>query len=147
MTLIGVGGCSRESESPTTSHIIPGAECRSTDPWGNDTKDIGNLDIRIPVHVPGKQTEEDAIAIPGNPDIRVPDEGEAERGGRAEKAPDQAQEEEQKDASPGDNPKGRKGPEERERRHVPGGTWPSQYDVCLSAVVQDILESAGEELL
>ncbi|KAJ1114743.1 hypothetical protein NDU88_002974 [Pleurodeles waltl] len=111
------------------------------DPWGNGTEDIGNPDTRIPVHVPGKQTEEDAIAIPGNPDIRVPEEveredglrarsallkedakeGEAERRGRAEKAPDQAQEEEQKDTSPGDNPKGREGPEEHERHHVPGG--------------------------
>ncbi|KAJ1114744.1 hypothetical protein NDU88_002975 [Pleurodeles waltl] len=90
--------------------------------------------------------EEDAIAIPGNPDIRVREEveredglrargalpkedakeGEAELGGRIEKAPNRAQEEEQKDTSLGDNPKGREGPEERERRHVPGGTWLSQ---------------------
>ncbi|KAJ1192963.1 hypothetical protein NDU88_002269 [Pleurodeles waltl] len=54
------------------------------------------------------------------------EEGDAEDGGRTGKAPEQTQEEEQKDASPGDNPKGQEGPKERERRHVPGGTWLSQ---------------------
>ncbi|KAJ1106822.1 hypothetical protein NDU88_004220 [Pleurodeles waltl] len=133
---------SRELESPATSHVKPGAECRSTDPCGNGTKDIENLDDRIPEPVPGNQEEEDAIAITGNPDFWVPDEveredglrarhaltkedveeGGAEDGGRTEKAPEQAQEEEQKDASPGDIPKGQEGPKERERCHVPGGT-------------------------
>ncbi|KAJ1201996.1 hypothetical protein NDU88_005800 [Pleurodeles waltl] len=118
----------------------------SNDPWRNGTKEIGNPDDRIPVSVPGQQTEEaaiavpwqqteeDAIAMPGNPDIRVPEEvekedakeEEAEHGGRAEKRPDQPQEEEPKNASPGETPKGREGPEEPERRHVPGGTWLSQ---------------------
>ncbi|KAJ1176978.1 hypothetical protein NDU88_002245 [Pleurodeles waltl] len=50
----------------------------------------------------------------------------AEHGGGAEKRADHAQEEEQKEASPGDNPKGLEDPEEPERRHVPGGTWLSQ---------------------
>ncbi|KAJ1120106.1 hypothetical protein NDU88_008281 [Pleurodeles waltl] len=142
---------SRELESPATSHVKPGEEYRSTDPCGNSTKDIGNPDDRIPEPVPGNQEKEDAIAITGNPDIRVPDEveredglrasgaftkedaekedaeeGDAEDGGRTEKAPEQAQEKEQKDASPGDNPKGQEGPEEHERRHVPGATWLSQ---------------------
>ncbi|KAJ1097095.1 hypothetical protein NDU88_002222 [Pleurodeles waltl] len=126
--------------------MIPEAECHSNDPWKNGTEDTGNPDDQIPVSLPGQQTEEDAIAIPGNPDIWVPDRIErkdrlrtcgalgredakeegAEHGGGAEKRADRAQEEEQKEASLGDNPKGREGPEEPERSHIPGGTWLSQ---------------------
>ncbi|KAJ1177137.1 hypothetical protein NDU88_002399 [Pleurodeles waltl] len=128
--------------------MIPGAEGRSNNPGENDTEDIGNPDDRIPVFLPGQQTEEDAITIPGNPDIRVPDgikredglrargalgredakEEGAERGRGTEKRSDRAQEEEQKEASSEDNPKGREGPEEPELCHVPGGTWLSQTE-------------------
>ncbi|KAJ1140621.1 hypothetical protein NDU88_006970 [Pleurodeles waltl] len=54
------------------------------------------------------------------------EEAEAERGAGAEKRPDHTEEAEQPEANPGDKPKGREGPEEPERRHVPGGTWLSQ---------------------
>ncbi|KAJ1142036.1 hypothetical protein NDU88_008364 [Pleurodeles waltl] len=126
--------------------MIPGAEGRSNDPGKNGTENIGNADERIPISLPGQPTEEDAITIPGNPDIRVSDgierkdrlrariasgkedakEEGAERGGGTEERPDHKQEEEQKEASSEDNPKGREGPEEPERRHIPGGTWLSQ---------------------
>ncbi|KAJ1148578.1 hypothetical protein NDU88_001406 [Pleurodeles waltl] len=122
--------------------MIPGAEGRSNDPRENGTEDIENPDNRIPVSLPGQPTEEDAITIPGNPDIRVSDgierkdglrprgalgredakEEGAERRGDTEERFDRKQEEEQKEASSEDNPKGREGPEEPERRHVPGGT-------------------------
>ncbi|KAJ1190324.1 hypothetical protein NDU88_007062 [Pleurodeles waltl] len=99
--------------------MIPGAEGRSNDPRENGTEDIGNPDDRIPVSLPGQPTEEDAITIPGNPDIRVSDgierkdrlrarsalgredakEEGAERGGGTEERSDRKQEEEQKEAS------------------------------------------------
>ncbi|KAJ1097096.1 hypothetical protein NDU88_002223 [Pleurodeles waltl] len=145
--------------------MIPGAECRSNDPWKNGTEDTGNPCDWIPVSLPGQQMEEDAIAIPGNPDIRVPDRIErkaglrtcgalgredakeegAEHGGGAEKRADSAQEEEQKEASPGDNPKGREGPEEPEHRHVPGGTWLSQDNVGL-VLMSDLLSTIFSEI-
>ncbi|KAJ1154811.1 hypothetical protein NDU88_007554 [Pleurodeles waltl] len=49
-----------------------------------------------------------------------------ERGAEAAQRKDHKQEEEQSEASSEDNPKGREGPEEPERRHVPGGMWLSQ---------------------
>ncbi|KAJ1218616.1 hypothetical protein NDU88_006194 [Pleurodeles waltl] len=141
----------RDLESPATLHITPGAECRFPDPCGHDNKDIGNPDERIPETIPENHGDGDAIAITGNPDIRVPDiiegddglrarsalttedaekedaeEGDAEKGGRTRKPPGRTQEEEQKDTSPGDTSTGQEGPEECERRHVPGGTWLSQ---------------------
>ncbi|KAJ1104080.1 hypothetical protein NDU88_001495 [Pleurodeles waltl] len=124
--------------------MIPGAECHSNDPWEHEAADSRDPGDWIPVSLPGQQTDEDAIAIPENPDIRVPngikredalracctlrrkdhkEEGEAECGAGAEKRPDHTEEAEQAEASPGDKPKGREGPEEPERRHVPGGTW------------------------
>ncbi|KAJ1127252.1 hypothetical protein NDU88_005655 [Pleurodeles waltl] len=146
----------RELGSPAISHVKPGAECRSTDHCGHNTKDIGNLDDRIPEPIPENHGDGDTIAIAGNSDIRVPDgieredglhvrralttedsekedaeEGDAEEGGRTGKAPERTQENEQKDTSPGDNPKGQEGPEERERHHVPGGMWLSQENLHL----------------
>ncbi|KAJ1126998.1 hypothetical protein NDU88_005404 [Pleurodeles waltl] len=142
---------SRELESPATLHITPGAECCFPDPCGHDNKDIGNPDERIPETIPENHGDGDAIAITGNQDIRVPDviegdnglrarsplttedaekedaeEGDAEKGGRTRKPPGRTQEEEQKDTSPGDTSTGQEGPEERERRHVPRGTWLSE---------------------
>ncbi|KAJ1081341.1 hypothetical protein NDU88_001523 [Pleurodeles waltl] len=66
------GVCSRELESPTTSHVKPGTESRFSEPCENDNKDIGNPDERIPDPLPENHGDEDAIAITGNPDIWVP---------------------------------------------------------------------------
>ncbi|KAJ1163803.1 hypothetical protein NDU88_004255 [Pleurodeles waltl] len=138
--------CSRESDSAATSDMIQGAEGRSNDPGEHCIGHIRNPDDRIPVSLPGQQTKEDAFAIPGNSDIRVSEEMEIKdglrargasekedakekrtgRGGDLEKRPDHEPEEERTETHSEDNPKGRDGPEEPERRHVPGGTWLSQ---------------------
>ncbi|KAJ1196914.1 hypothetical protein NDU88_000777 [Pleurodeles waltl] len=151
--------------------MLPGADGRSNDPGENGTRNIGNPDDWIPVLLPGQPTEEDAITIPGNLDIRIPDgierkdglrtrgaaekedakEKGAERGDGPEERPDHKSEEEQKEASSEDTPKGREGPEEPERRHAPGGTWLSQLrkvkiynyadDMQLIFTIDDTLES------
>ncbi|KAJ1083626.1 hypothetical protein NDU88_003783 [Pleurodeles waltl] len=109
----------------------------------NDNKDIGNPDERIPDPLPEHHGDEDAIAITGHPDIRVPDvierdnglhvqralrtedaeEDAAEKRRRRQNPSRRPQEEEQKNHSTGDTATGKEGLEERELRHVPGGTW------------------------
>ncbi|KAJ1215191.1 hypothetical protein NDU88_002800 [Pleurodeles waltl] len=70
-------------DSLATSHIESGAERRSDDSCGYEVKAIGNLDGRIPEHVPLRGGEEETIAGAGNPDIRVPDSLNREEGLRA----------------------------------------------------------------
>ncbi|KAJ1201997.1 hypothetical protein NDU88_005801 [Pleurodeles waltl] len=96
----------------------PGAECRSNDPWRNGTEEIGNPDDRIP---------EDRLRARGSLEKEDAKEEEAERGGRAEKRPDQALEEEPKNASPGETPKGREGPEEPKAATSQEGRGSARY--------------------
>ncbi|KAJ1151177.1 hypothetical protein NDU88_003964 [Pleurodeles waltl] len=139
---IGYGACSRELESPATSHVKPGTESQFSEPCESDNKDIGNPDERTPDPLPEHHGDEDAITITGNPDIQVPDvierdnrlhvrralrtedteEEDAEKGGRRQNPSRGPQEKEQKNPSPGDTTTGKEGPEERKLRHVPGGT-------------------------
>ncbi|KAJ1214671.1 hypothetical protein NDU88_002289 [Pleurodeles waltl] len=149
-----VGQCSRELDYLTTSNVKPGAECSSTDPFGHKNNDIGNPDGRIPEHIPARLSDGETIAETGNPDIRVPDnvkrdnglharralttrdaeEGDAEGGERKETVLEQTPTEEQMNIGQEDTAAGQDGPEELERRHVPGGTCLSQ-DPHLIAIV------------
>ncbi|KAJ1206583.1 hypothetical protein NDU88_001986 [Pleurodeles waltl] len=144
----------RELDSPTTSHIKPGAECRSTDPCGHNNNDIGNPDGRIPEHIPEGRRDGETISETGNPDIRVPDsvkrddglrarsaltarnaeEGDTGGGRREETVHEQMLKEEQKKTGQEDIVTGQDGPEELERRHVSGGTWLSQVWARQSAL-------------
>ncbi|KAJ1218528.1 hypothetical protein NDU88_006106 [Pleurodeles waltl] len=141
--------CSRELDSPTTSNIESGAERRSADSCGQEIKDIGNPDGRIPEHIPARSREEEAVAEAGNPDIRVPnslkrEDGlcvrralntrDAEKGGeqggeRREVVHGQTPAEEQTSTGQDDTATGQDSPKELERHHVPGGTWLSQPDL------------------
>ncbi|KAJ1083625.1 hypothetical protein NDU88_003782 [Pleurodeles waltl] len=60
-------------------------EFRFSEPCESDNKDIGNLDERIPDPLPEHHGDEDAIAITGNPDIRVPDVIERDNGLHAQR--------------------------------------------------------------
>ncbi|KAJ1178024.1 hypothetical protein NDU88_003274 [Pleurodeles waltl] len=73
-------GANRELDSPTTSNIESGAQRRSADSCGQEIKDIGNPDGRIPEHIPARSKEEEAVAEAGNPEIRVPDSLKREGG-------------------------------------------------------------------
>ncbi|KAJ1093379.1 hypothetical protein NDU88_006480 [Pleurodeles waltl] len=140
-------GLNRELDSPATSHIKPGAECRSTDPCGHDNKDIGNPDGRIPEHIPEGHRDGETIAITGNPDIRVPDivkrddglrtrrafttkdaeEGDAEVGGRKETSPERTPKEEQTNAGPGDTITGQDVPKSSNAATSPEGRGSVRY--------------------
>ncbi|KAJ1143116.1 hypothetical protein NDU88_009427 [Pleurodeles waltl] len=73
-------GCSQELESPATSHVKPATESRFSEPCKSDNKDIGNPDERIHDSLPEHYGDEDAIALTGNLDIRVPDVIERDNG-------------------------------------------------------------------
>ncbi|KAJ1217783.1 hypothetical protein NDU88_005373 [Pleurodeles waltl] len=158
-----LGPCSRVSESQATSQTKPGAEYRFPDPGRHDNKDIGNPDGRIPDHIPAVLEEGKTIAMTGNPDIRVPDarereeglhvwhaftktdaeEGDAENGRRRETSTTQTKKEEPTETHPGDTIMGQEGPEELERRHVPGGTWLSQVRSCLKDSIRFMVGREG----
>ncbi|KAJ1099565.1 hypothetical protein NDU88_004665 [Pleurodeles waltl] len=126
--------------------VKSGTESRFSEPCDSDHNDIGNRDGRIPHSVPKHHGDEDAIAVTGNPDIRVPDivkrdnrlraqgalgaedaeEDAVEKRGRKPVPSGRPEEEEEKNSSTGDVATGKEGPEERELRHVPGGTWLNQ---------------------
>ncbi|KAJ1120761.1 hypothetical protein NDU88_008910 [Pleurodeles waltl] len=137
-----LGRCSRETDSPATSHIESGAERRSADSCGYEIKVIGNPDGRIPEHVPVRGGEEETIAGAGNLDIRVPDSLNREEGlltGHALKTGDaeggeqlnegkrvthgQTLVEDQPNTGRDDPTTRQDGPRKLENRHVPGGTW------------------------
>ncbi|KAJ1088199.1 hypothetical protein NDU88_001358 [Pleurodeles waltl] len=123
-----------------------GAECRFADACEHEIKDIGNPAIRIPEHIPKRSREEETIAEAGNPEIRVPDRLKREDGlrerrtletGDAKEGEERGDERREVDGrrtpvevrtSTGleDTATGQDGPKERERRHVPWGTWLSQ---------------------
>ncbi|KAJ1110094.1 hypothetical protein NDU88_007449 [Pleurodeles waltl] len=143
-------------------------ECLFPEPCERDNEDIGNPDEWIPDPLPEIHGDEHESAVTGNPDIRVPEvieidngiharrslitedeEGEdakeedAEKRGRMPNPSRRTQEEEQKKPSPGDTTTGKEGQEERELRHVPGGTWLNQI---LGIRIPDPLpEIHGEE--
>ncbi|KAJ1214852.1 hypothetical protein NDU88_002463 [Pleurodeles waltl] len=153
----------RELDSPTTSNIESGADCRSADSCGHESKDIGNPDGRIPEHIPARSREEEPIAEAGNPDIRVRDsvkredglrarrtfktrdaeEGRRQRGERREVVHGQTPAEEQKSTGQDDTAPGQDGPKELERRHVPGGMWLSQLRSCLKDRLRYIVGREG----
>ncbi|KAJ1108486.1 hypothetical protein NDU88_005862 [Pleurodeles waltl] len=130
----------------TISEVKSGTESRFSEPCDSDHNDIGNPDGRIPDSVPEHHGGEDAIAVTGNPDIRVPDvmkrdnrlqargalgaedakEDAVEKRGRKLVPSGRLEEEEEKNSSTGDVATGKEGLEERELRHVPGGTWLNQ---------------------
>ncbi|KAJ1104321.1 hypothetical protein NDU88_001733 [Pleurodeles waltl] len=109
-------------------------------------RDVAQPDGRIPDSVPEHHGDEDAIAVTGNPDIRVPDvmkkdnglraahalgaedakKDAVEKRGRKSVRSGRPEEEEEKNSSTGDAATGKEGPEERKLRHVSGGTWLNQ---------------------
>ncbi|KAJ1169673.1 hypothetical protein NDU88_001564 [Pleurodeles waltl] len=143
-------------------------ECRPDETCGHDYGNIGNPEERIPDPLPAIQGEEDASAITGNRDIRVPEglerdnglkvqralfietaegddleKGDAERRGRTPNQSRRTQEKAQRSPSPGDTTMGKEGPEGRELRHVPGGTWLNQVQSCLQDSLRLIIGTEG----
>ncbi|KAJ1152895.1 hypothetical protein NDU88_005669 [Pleurodeles waltl] len=144
------------------NQVKPGTESWFSEPCESDNKDIGNPDERIPDPLPEHHGDEDAIAITGNPDIRVPEVIERDNGLhaccalRTEDAEEDAaekrrrqspsrrpQEEDQKNSSIEDTAMGKEGPEEREHRHVPGGTWLNQVRSYLKDSLRLKIEREG----
>ncbi|KAJ1191300.1 hypothetical protein NDU88_000616 [Pleurodeles waltl] len=79
----------RELETPATLHVNAGTECRPPETCERDYGHIRNPEERIPDPLPaiqGEEGEEDASAITGNPDIRVPEGLERDNGLNARRA-------------------------------------------------------------